>query len=111
MNTVEEILNDVLVISLEGRLDSNTSPQFEQEIFKRLDEVAPRLVIDFTRLEYISSAGLRVILMVAKKIKADNGSFGLCCLSETVREVFQISGFLSILSTFDSRDEAVKVMT
>ena len=83
-----------LLVSLKGRLDTNTAPQLEQEL--NLDGVK-ELVFDFSNLEYISSAGLRVVLSAQKKMN-ENGSMKLTNVNETIMEVFEITGFTDILT-------------
>ena len=107
MNIGEQKVDDVLVLSPEGRLDSNTAEAFEQRVLGRIDDGEVRLVIDLSALEYISSAGLRVLLMAAKRIKSENGGMALCGLKEAIREVFEISGFLTILNIVDDMASAV----
>lgn len=96
MEISETQRNDCLVVTLRGRLDSTTSPGFEQQA---LDMLArhPRLVLDFTDVDYISSAGLRVLLLIAKKTKQGGGALVLCGLRDSLREIFEISGFMAIL--------------
>lgn len=106
-NLTEESAGDVLVLSVSGRLDSTTAPDFEQGLLGHLDRSQSRMVLDCTDLEYISSAGLRVILMGAKKAKLAGGQLVLCGLRESIREVLAISGFLTILSVRESRAEAL----
>jgi len=98
---------DVVVLLPQGRLDSNNAAQAEGEILAHVAAGANRLVIDFSGLDYISSAGLRVILVVAKRLKQAGGALVLCRLPAHIREVFEISGFLSILTATDTREEAI----
>jgi len=81
-----------------GRLDSHTAPGFEQEVLGALASGTTRMLIDFSELQYVSSAGLRIVLIAAKKLKATGGKLALCSLSESIAEVFNISGFSSILN-------------
>jgi|JFJP01.1.fsa_nt_gi anti-anti-sigma factor len=106
MQIKETQQNDLLIMSLTGRLDSTTSPDFEKQILSRLGEHS-HLVLDFSDLDYISSAGLRVLLLAAKKIKQASGSLILCALKEHLREVFEISGFLTILDVRPSLADAL----
>lgn len=85
-----------LNIALEGRLDTTTAPELENEINSSLDGIKD-LVFDFEKLEYISSAGLRVILK-AQKIMNTQGAMKLINVNETIMEVFDISGFVDILT-------------
>ncbi|WP_018861878.1 MULTISPECIES: STAS domain-containing protein [unclassified Thioalkalivibrio] len=107
MQVNEETIDGVLVVSPAGRLDSNTSPEFEAHLFQRMEE-HPSLVIRFGDVDYISSAGLRVMLMTAKKIKQNGGRLVLCEIGDPIREVFEISGFLTILEVCDDPRGAVE---
>ena len=85
-----------LNIALEGRLDTNTAPELEAELKKSVAGITS-LVIDIEKLEYISSAGLRVILK-AQKIMNKQGTMKLTGVNDTVMEVFDITGFSDILT-------------
>jgi anti-sigma B factor antagonist len=98
---------DVKVLSFQGNLDTNTSPDAESEINTLIDAGAQKLLVNFEKLDYISSAGLRILLATAKKLKASQGDLKICCLNETVQEVFDISGFSTILSVATTEDEAL----
>ncbi len=98
---------DVRVLSFQGNLDTNTSPDAESEINGLIDGGAQKLLVNFEKLDYISSAGLRVLLATAKKLKASSGDLKICCLNQTVQEVFDISGFSTILSVASSEEEAL----
>jgi anti-anti-sigma factor len=95
------------ILAPTGRLDSNNSTAFEQEVMGRLDGAAAGMVFDFTGLTYVSSAGLRVVLVAAKQVKRKGGRFVLCGLTESIREVFKISGFLSVLTVEPDRVAAL----
>ena len=95
MNINKKQDGDSLVVSLEGRLDTTTSPQLETELQNAIGETSS-LVLDFEKLEYISSAGLRVLLM-AQKTMAPKGEMKIRNVNETVMEVFEITGFSDIL--------------
>ena len=84
------------VISLKGRLDTLTAPQLEEELNACIDS-AENLVFDFSELEYISSAGLRVLLS-AQKTKNAGGSMTVKNVSEEIREIFDVTGFSDILT-------------
>lgn len=98
---------DVTIIAFKGNLDSNTSPQAQQALDGMLAAGGQKIVIDFTALDYISSAGLRVLLGAAKRLHGSGGALRLFGLNETVREVFEISGFSKILSVQASEAEAL----
>ena len=98
---------DVRILSFQGNLDTNTSPQAESEINSLIDAGTQKLLVNFEKLDYISSAGLRILLATAKKLKASAGDLKICGLNETVQEVFDISGFATILSVTKTEDEAL----
>ncbi len=95
--TIEKIANGTeLTIALAGRLDTTTSPKLEAELKESITGVTA-LVFDFVSLEYISSAGLRVLLS-AQKIMNKQGSMVIRHINEMIREVFDITGFADILT-------------
>lgn len=88
--------NDSLTIALKGRLDTLTAPQLDAEIQGKLDGVKS-LVFDFKNLDYISSAGLRILLM-AQKIMNKQGSMVVKNASSEIKEIFEVTGFCDILT-------------
>lgn len=100
--------NEVKIFSLKGRLDSNTSPQLEEKIASLIETGARKMIINFKDLEYISSAGLRVILKTTKDLKRNDGRILLCAMQDYVREVFEIAGFDTFLPIVPSIDEALR---
>lgn len=80
-----------------GRIDTTTAPQLEEKILSEIDGVK-NLVLDFNELEYISSAGLRLLLLLQKKMNAIDGSFKILNVNEFVMEVFEMTGFKDILT-------------
>jgi anti-anti-sigma factor len=98
---------DVLVISLKGRLDAITSPVLEKDLTDLMAGGERFLVMDLGHLEYISSAGLRSILVAFKRFKEKEGKLVLVSLKSVVGEVFEISGFSAIIPIFESVDSAL----
>ena len=101
--------NDIQIAAIAGSLDSATAPEAQ----KSLDAVvagAKKVLLDFSQLDYISSAGLRVLLGAAKQLRASGGRLGMFGLNQSVREVFEISGFASILPIYPSEAEALAAM-
>jgi anti-anti-sigma factor len=94
-------------VTLTGRLDSLTSSGLEKSLQPLFETTGSRTLVDFSALSYVSSAGLRVILMAAKRAKQSQGRLVLCGLLPHVREVFEISGFLKILDVVDDRGAAL----
>ena len=98
MEFAQEQAGDVVIAKLAGRLDSGSAQPAEESFSRVLGSGTPHLAIDLSKLEYISSAGLRVLLVVAKKVQQANGKVVLFGLGPNVREVFSISGFDKIFS-------------
>jgi anti-anti-sigma factor len=98
---------DVRIVAIRGKLDSITSPQAQQALEGILTDGARKLAVDFSALDYISSAGLRVLLGAAKQLKSKGGALRMFGLNDTVREVFEISGFSTILAVHGTEAEAV----
>ncbi len=98
MNIEKKINGNEITILLTGRLDSNTAPQLEGEMNASIDD-AEKLILDFEGLEYLSSAGLRVLLSAHKAfLKKGSGKMIICHVNETIHEVFEVTGFLDILN-------------
>ena len=108
MEITTRTLQDVTIVALAGHLDSNTSPEAQAAIDAILAGGGRKVVIDFSALDYISSAGLRVLLGTAKRLNQERGALRLFGLNETVREVFEISGFATILSVVDTEANALE---
>lgn len=95
MDIKKTVDNNQLILTLEGRLDTSTAPQLEAEIRDNLGG-SSELIFDFANLEYLSSAGLRVIL-AAQKIMNKQGKMVIRNVNETIMEVFEVTGFADIL--------------
>ena len=99
--------DEVVILMPESQLDTNTSPEAEKMLMDQLDVGETRIVIDFSKTDYMSSAGLRVILKTASLLQERGGDFALCNGNEQIFEVLEISGFLDIVKYFSSLDDAV----
>ena len=97
----------ILVVKLRGRLDTNASMEFEQQVEESINFSKENMILDFSELEYICSSGLRVIIQAAKKLKSLQGELVLCSMEDYIQEVFEISGFDTFLKIFVSKEEAV----
>lgn len=98
---------EVAIVQLNGRLDANTSGEVETQLIPVFDSGEKKIIIDFSRLDYISSAGLRVLLLAAKKSKALNSELKLSGLKPHVIEVFDIAGFSAIFSIYGTNEDAI----
>jgi len=99
---------DISYVYVKGRIDAVTASEFEKGLNEMISRGEIKFVIDLSDSEYISSAGLRSILVIAKRLKAENGKMVFSGLKGTVEEVFKISGFYSIFDIFENEAEALK---
>ena len=97
----------MLVLELVGRLDTKTSGVLEKSVATHLGAGQRRFILDLAGMEYVSSAGLRIFLMLAKKLSGGKGSLALCGLSPQVKEVFDIAGFTRLFTLASTRAEAL----
>lgn len=107
MKITDERRGDVLVVRPEGRIDTNTSDELEKGLSGRIDGGTRRLVIDMGGADYISSAGLRVLLLAAKKLRGGGGQLVLAALNPSVRQIFELAGFFSIFAVEADVEKAV----
>ena len=108
MNIAKKKEPNALVVTVTGRMDAATSPEFEKDILESIAQGEKSFLINLSGLEYISSAGLRSILAAAKRLKEQNGEIIFSGLQGHVKEVFAISGFQGIFKIFDSDAEGLK---
>ena len=101
---------DRAILAVEGRLDTVSAPDFENQIQQLISRGESRFVLDLADLEYVSSAGLRSILVLAKEAKALGGDVSCCRLKGLVKQVFDVSGFPSMIPVFDSLEGALNAM-
>ncbi len=107
MDIIEKRLNEIIVFKLNGNLNSNTSPELEDKIFEAIKNESKNMILDFEDLDYISSAGLRVIMKAAKNLKQSEGMIVLCSMQDYVKEVFEIAGFDAYLPIVSTMDDAL----
>ena len=108
MEIKEEKQNAINIFKLAGRLDSNTSQDFEKSIFDAISNGSKQMIFNFKEIDYISSAGLRVILKATKALKREEGKVMLCDMQDYVKEVFEIAGFDAFLPIVPTMDDALK---
>jgi stage II sporulation protein AA (anti-sigma F factor antagonist) len=110
MQITETKINSVTVVHVNGRMDAITSGALETKVAGLLDGGSKAIALDLSQLGYISSAGLRVLLTVAKKMKASTAKLALFGLTAEVKQVFDISGFTAILPIFTTQEDAAKAV-
>lgn len=98
MDIKESMNGSTHVVEINGRLDTVTAPEFQEKIMEKIGDGNISLLIHCSGLSYVSSSGLRVFLMALKKIKAGGGQMVLCCLQDSIQEVFDISGFSTLFT-------------
>lgn len=96
------------VVQLQGKVDATSAPSVEQALVGVIDQGEKRLVLDCAGLDFISSAGLRSLLLAVKKMKAAGGGISLAALQPNVKEVFDISGFSALFTIHGSLADALK---
>ena len=100
-------VNDVLVADMVGRLDSRTAGPASTELNQIAQEGHAKLVLNVAGLEYVSSAGLRAILVAAKLVQAHGGAMKICHANATVKQVMEVSGMSSLLRLYDTEKDAL----
>jgi len=107
MKIAEERQSEVVVLKPDGSLDSTDSPELEAAVLRNIENGETRMVIDLSKVSYITSRGLRVFLLGAKKMAAAGGQFAVCSLQEFAHKVFEAVGFQEVVTVFDTATEAV----
>jgi len=102
--------NGIEIFSVKGSLDSNTSTEFETLIYAALENGQRKLILNLENLDYISSAGIRVMLKTTKDLKRMEGNIVLCALQDYVKEVFEIAGFDGYLNIEHNLETALEII-
>jgi len=110
MEIKEERADGVVVVAPVGRIDSTTAIALDSHLIGLTNGDHRRIVVDFAKVDYISSAGLRVMLTLAKRIRERRGGLAICALGDSVRQVFELAGFLPLFSVAESRDQAIRTV-
>lgn len=99
---------DVLILELEGRLDSTSLGKIEHRLPDLIESGEQNILLDFSGLDYINSAGLRVLILAGKQLKKTGGKIVLCSMQDYIKEVFDISGFSSFFRIIANQQEALE---
>ena len=105
ISVIKEV--EITTVGLKGRLDAATSKSVEDRLLQLIDAGERQMIMDLGELEYISSVGLRVLILVAKRLKQVQGRVVVCSLQEPVKQVFDIAGFTTLFNLYESRDQAL----
>ena len=107
MDVTSQRTDAALIVSAEGRVDGANARKFQKAVENVINDGDRAVVLDMAGLSYISSAGLRSILLIAKGLQKRNSQFAVCSMQDPLREVFRIVGFDKIVSIYDSQGEAI----
>jgi stage II sporulation protein AA (anti-sigma F factor antagonist) len=107
MQIAESRVDGIVAVAPVGRIDTTTAPALEKHMIGLLTGGERRIVVDFSGVDYISSAGLRVMLLLARRLQDAGGRLGLCGMGDAVRVVFQLAGFLPLFVVLETREAAV----
>jgi anti-anti-sigma factor len=99
--------NDIIIVNLHGKLETNTIDNLEYELEQYMDVHELKVLCDLSAVEYFSSAGMQLLLKLAQNIKNNNGHIIFCSLPDHVREAFDIVGFNHILTIVDNREDGL----
>ena len=111
MEITQQEENGIVSIAIKRRLDADSSPEAEKVVKEALEGQTTRVLFNLGALEYLSSAGLRVLLSVAKEMRRREGKIVLCSLNEFVKEIFEVSGFQSLIPIVDSVESGIEVLS
>ena len=95
------------IVNMNGNFDIASSAPFDEQLTALLDAGETHILLDFSQVSFIASTGLRMLLKTAQRIKDEGGLLHLCCINETVQEVFAMTGFDTILSIFETREQGL----
>ena len=110
MDIQTEQIGGVQVVTAEGRLDGIYSSAFANQVGALITGTNPRILIDFSNIDFVTSAGLRAVLVLMKKAKASGGAFAVCGVNDQVREILDISGFAGIFTVHGGRAEGIAAL-
>lgn len=105
----KEHKGDILILRISGRLDALSSEETERMVSKLIANGEHRVLFDFTGVDYLSSAGMRMLLASYKKLKAVSGQMAVCSVGDGVMDILKMSGFDEILNVYSDEEEALKV--
>ena len=105
-----ERIEGVLVINLSGKIHGFEAEEFHESLWEATDGLDKFTILDLEGLDYISSVGLRSILMVGKRLSERNAKFAVCSLSQRTKSLFKMAAFDKVVDIFDSRSEAMEAM-
>ena len=107
MNYREELVDGITLLEVVGRVDSTSAPTLSERLNAVLGGSGQRVVVDLSTIDYVSSAGFRVLLLAAKRADDTEGKLMLCGMSSKLRQLFALSGFLDLFGISENRADAI----
>ena len=108
MEIKSDAVGEVTIVRISGNLNTQTTPEAQIRLEQIIENGAKKILIDFEGLDYISSSGLRLLFVAAKQLTSVSGRLRVCNLSSVVQEVFDISGFTTLIPVFDNQAAALE---
>ncbi|MBA3722300.1 MAG: STAS domain-containing protein [Parachlamydiaceae bacterium] len=108
VEVTDEKKDDVLILRMTGRLDAISSPAAEKKVFEEINNGQIKIMLDFSGVDYLSSAGMRMLLSITKKLKSLTGKMVVCNVTENVMDVLKMSGFDHVIELSPNEDDALK---
>ena len=108
MEITERKAENCTVVGIDGRLDTTNYSVLEKKLMALIDDGDIRLLVNLSKMDYVSSSGLRILLMALKRITMAKGKFALCSLQENIKEIFEISGFTNIFEIYGNEEAGLK---
>jgi anti-sigma B factor antagonist/stage II sporulation protein AA (anti-sigma F factor antagonist) len=110
LQIILELSGSVQILRIEGRMDAVSSPALESKLIELMRQDQNQFLLDFSRIKYLSSAGMRVLLSITKKLKERDGKLAFFAISDEVMEIIKMAGFEKILSIYKTEAEALKAL-
>jgi anti-sigma B factor antagonist len=107
MRIIEENIDKINILSIQGRVEMIHIPQLREIIARKLSADKSSLLVDLSDLDYINSTGLGIFIRAAKQMNEEKRRLGFCSLRENIMEIFKIAGFIKILDVYINREEAI----
>lgn len=100
----------ISVLNIKGRIDASNSGQIHERIMEEIERGHHRIVVDFSQVSYISSAGLRVLIYASKAVVKNEGAFSICSVNENIEKIFQVSGLACLFDIHKNVDASLSSM-
>lgn len=107
MEVLVEEKGEVIVVKIEGRVDAATSPQLEKKLNSIIDSGYFKLILNFADVDYLSSAGMRLMLAITKKLKSLEGKLVACNMNEEIMEIIKMAGFQNVIEIYPTEEESM----